>query len=210
QKLKDQGKDTAGLEKYVENYKNLVNEAKNNQQKVDDLFAAHNGFSSDGTVTDSKNAAAFIKQATELQKETVQKLKSVSRQLTDFVREYRKLSGGRVVLIGTGKLEANGTGRAVITGNATVIVSGNGTMIVSSNAVVSTNGNGTKEVLGSNDVKYQGFAEATVKGENIRVEISGNDIVLKAEGTGSAVLSGKGTYTTEKDFAVSGEWKKGE
>jgi hypothetical protein len=74
------------------------------------------------------------------------------------------------------------------------------------NAEVTTDG--TKEVLGNGDVKYNNFTSATIKGENIRVEISGNDISLTATGTGSAVLNGKGTYKTEQDFSASGEWKK--
>ncbi|MDO9098008.1 MAG: hypothetical protein Q7U60_07790, partial [Candidatus Methanoperedens sp.] len=84
----------------------------------------------------------------------------------------------------------------------------NGTLKVSSNAEVTTDG--TKEVLGNGEVKYKDFTSATIKGENIRVEISGNNIILTATGTGSAVLNGKGTYKTEKDYTVSGEWKKEE
>ena len=110
---------------------------------------------------------------------------------------------------GTGMLEANGSGRAVIEGNVTVKLSSiNGTLIVSSNANVTADGNGTKEVLGNGNVKYQGFGSAEIKGESIRVEISGNNIDLTAEGKGYAVLSGNGTYRTEENFTVKGEWKE--
>jgi hypothetical protein len=208
QNLKSKSKDTSDLEKDAASFNSLVKEAKDAQQKTSALFASHSGFATDGTVTNIKDAEAFIRQADNSQKEIIKKLKAASRQLQDFVRDFRKLSGGKVVVSGTGTLAANGTGRAVIEGNVTVTLSGiNGTLKVSSNAKVTTDG-GTNETLGNGEVKYQGFNSATIKGENIRVEISGNNIDLTATGTGSAVLSGNGTYKTEKDFGVSGEWKK--
>ncbi len=207
QKLKSQGKDTTKLEDMAASFNNLMKDAKDSQQKTTGLFASHSGFSSGGMVTDNKAAEDFVRQVDNSQKETIKKLKAASKQLTDFVKDWRKESGGKVVVRGTGTLVANGSGRAVIEGNVTVTLSGiNGTMKVSSNAEVTTDG--TKEVLGNGDVKYNNFTSATIKGENIRVEISGNDISLTATGTGSAVLSGKGTYKTEKDFSASGEWKK--
>ncbi len=207
QKLKTQGKDTVKLEDEAARFNALVKEARDAQQKTNDLFANHSGFASDGTVTNNKDAEAFLRQADNSQKETIKKLKEASRQLQDFVREYRKLSGGKVVVSGTGTLVANGSGRAVIEGNVTVTLSGiNGTLKVSSNANVITDG-GTNETLGNGEVKYQGFGSATITGSNIRVEVSGNNIALTATGTGSAVLSGHGTYRTEKDFSVSSEWK---
>ncbi len=211
QKLKSQGKDTTKLEEMAANFNNLMNDAKDSQQKTSELFATHSGFSSDGMVTDNKAAEAFVKQVDNSQKETVKKLKEASKKLLDFARDWRKESGGKVVVRGTGTLVANGSGRAVIEGNVTVTLSGmNGTLKVSSNADVVTDGTGTKEVLGNGDVKYQGFGQATIKGDGIRVEISGNDISLTASGTGSAVMSGKGTYKTEKEFSATGEWKKEE
>ncbi len=211
QKLKSQGKDTTKLEEMAASFNNLMKEAKDSQQKTSDLFVSHNGFSSDGIVTDNKAAETFVKQVDNSQKDTVKKLKDASKKLLDFVKDWRKESSGKVVVRGTGTLAANGSGRAVIEGNVTVTLSGiNGTLKVSSNADVTTDGTGTKEILGNGEVKYQGFGSATIKGENIRIEISGNNINLTATGTGSAVLSGKGTYKTEKDYSVSGEWKKEE
>ncbi len=198
QKLKSQGKDTTKLEEMAARFNNLVKEAKDSQQKTSDLLASHSGFSSDGMVTDNKAAETFVKQVDNSQKETVKKLKDASKKLLDFVKDWRKESGGKVAVRGTGTLVANGSGRAVIEGNVTVTLSGiNGTLKVSSNAAVTTDG--TKEVLGNGEVKYMNFTSATIKGENIRVEISGNNIILTATGTGSAVLNGKGTYKTEKD-----------
>ncbi|MCX9010010.1 MAG: hypothetical protein OIN66_02705 [Candidatus Methanoperedens sp.] len=211
QKLKDQGKDTSKLEEEASGFNNLMNEAKQNHQNDLTLFASHNGFDSSGKVTSIQDAKTFLQQATSSQKDTLKKLKSATEQSRDFFKEAKKLIGGNVVVArGTGRLEANGTGKALIKGNVTVTLSGNATLIVSSNADVTTDGTGTKETLGSGDIKYQGFGSATITGENIRIEISGNEITLTAEGTGSAILTGRGTYRVEKEFTASGEWKKEE
>lgn len=209
QNLKSQGKDTTKLEKMAASFNNLVKEAKNSRQETSDLFVSHKGFDSNGIVTDNKEAETFLKQADKSQKDTIKKLKAASKEVLDFAKELRKHSGVKVAVRGTGTLVANGSGRAVIEGNVTVTLSGiNGTLKVSSNAEVTTDG--TKEVLGNGEVKYKDFTSATIKGENIRVEMSGNNIILTATGTGSAVLNGKGTYKTEKGYTVSGEWKKEE
>ncbi len=224
QNQKSNGKDTSELEKDATRFNNLVKDAKDSQQKTNDLFAGISGIASDGTVTNIKDAEAFLRQVDNSQKETIKKLKAASRQLQDFVKDFRKLSGGKAVaegqsgikenerggktlVSGNGTLVANGSGRAVIDGNVTVTLSGiNGTLKVSSNAVVTAVG-GTNETLGNGEVKYQGFNSATIKGDNIRVEISGNNIDLTATGTGAAVLNGNGTYSTTNAFGVSGEWK---
>ena len=93
QNLKSQGKDTTKLEEKAENYKNYVKEAKDNQNKTTGLLATHNGFASNGTVIDNKNAEAFLRQVDGMQKETIKKLKVASLQLINFVKEYKKLSG---------------------------------------------------------------------------------------------------------------------
>jgi hypothetical protein len=81
-------------------------------------------------------------------------------------------------------------------------------LIVSSNADVTVDGTGTKETQSNGNIKYMGFGSATISGNDIKVEISGDKITLTAEGTGSAVLIGKGTYKAEKGFTASGEWSK--
>ncbi len=194
-------------------FNDLLKEAKDNHRKTLDLYAGHNGFDSNGAVTNNSDARAFLQEANGLQEDTLKKLKSASRHLLGFFKDDRKLLGGKVVVGGTGRLEANGSGRAVIEGNVTVKLRGiNGILMVSGNSNVTTDGIGTKEVLGNGNVKYQGFGSAEIKaktqGESIKVEISGNNIDLTAEGKGYAVLNGNGTYRTEDNFTVSGEWKE--
>ncbi len=208
QKLKDQGKDVTNLEGYASSFDSFVSEAKTNHQNEVTLYGTHSGIDDNGLVTNNQEAKEFLQQATASQKDTVRKLKSASEEFRNFFKEAKKITPGKVVLRGTGRLEANGTGNARIKGNLTVTVSGNATLTVSNNAEVTTDGTGTREDLAKEDVKYQGFGQATVTGEDIRIEISGDNIVLTAEGTGSAVLRGKGMYRVEKEFTVSGEWSK--
>ena len=213
EKLKSQGKDVTKLLNERDEFKKLLDEAKESQAETIALFDSHIGFNADGMVTDNKAAEKFLLDAAKSQRETVTKFKEVARKVVDIFKEYKKLAGGKAVVGGTGTLAASGSGRAVIEGNVTVTLSAiNGTMKVSGDANVTMDGTGTKEDLGNGEIKYQGFGSATIKtdqgeGNSVRVEITGNNIELTATGEGSAFLSGNGTYKTEKDFSVSGEWK---
>ncbi len=218
------GTDTSNLEAIAANFTNLMLEAAADQQKTEVLLATHTGFDNSGRVINNTDAQVFLKNVDDSQKETIKTLRDASGLLQNFVRDYRKLSGGnaktgdqqgrnerggKTLIQGNGTLVANGSGRAVIEGNVTVMLSGiDGTLMVSNNANVAAVG-GTNQTLGNGQVKYQGFNSATITGDNIRVGISGNNISLTATGTGAAVLNGNGTYTTENAFGVSGEWKKG-
>jgi predicted RNA-binding Zn ribbon-like protein len=209
QTLKDDGKDTAKLEKAAERFNKQIDEARENQQEVLDLYSNHDGFDADGMVTDTKAAQSFLKDAEHLQKDTNKKLKAASKEVSEFFKETKKHIGKSAVISGNGTLEASGNGRAVIRGDVTVTLSAvNGTMIVSNNSEVTTDGSGTREELGNGNVKYEGFGSATISGNSITVEISGNGIELTATGTGSAVLNGNGTYKTEGGFGTGGEWKQ--
>lgn len=217
QNLKSKGIDTSDLEKDAATFNSLIKEATADQQKTDALLATHSGFGSDGTVTNIKEAEAFLRQVDNSQRETIKKLRAASRQLLDFVRDYRRLSGGKavpegergekIVVRGNGTLVANGSGRAVIEGNVTATLSGiNGTLKVSNANVVAVGG--TNETLGNGQVNYHGFSSATITGmgENTRVEISGNniDITATCATTCTAVLHGNVTYSIES--GVSGNW----
>jgi len=208
--IQDEGKETAELEREAQAFKALVEEARENYLETLELFVNHSGFDSSGMVTDIEDARAFLEKATDLQKDTLKKLKSAAKHLQDIFKDIKKMSRKKAVVQGTGRLVASGNGRAVIEGDVNVTLSGNATIKVSSNANVTTNGNGSREVLGNGEVKYQGYDSITIEGSNIRIEVSGNGISLEAEGTGKAVLRGNGTYRTEREFAASGEWEKEE
>lgn len=209
--LDAKGEDTSGLEVYTMNFKELVDKAKENSENIADLYTNHEGFGSDGMANDDVAAKEFLREGHLLQKDSHKILKDAATELRQFFREAKKLNGGNVVVTGTGTLEASGTGKATIEGDITVRLSArNGILVVSNEGTVTTNGTGTKEELGNGDVKYQGFGSATIEGSDVTVEISGEDIKLTATGTGSATLSGNGTYNTENDFSVTSEWDEEE
>lgn len=91
QKLESQGKDTTKLEEEAEKFNELVNEAKDIHQKTLDLFTGHSGFDSGGMVTDNRDASDFIREAGDLQKDTLKKLKAASKRVLEFVKDFRKL-----------------------------------------------------------------------------------------------------------------------
>ncbi|VVB89459.1 Uncharacterised protein [uncultured archaeon] len=119
QRLKSEGKDTAKLEEEAANYRNQVNQAKDNQMQTSGPLLSHNGFAADGTVTDVDNARAFLTQTENAQKETIQKLRTATRRLQDFFREFKALSGGNNA---AGRTEDSGNDNRKIAGNTAVTV----------------------------------------------------------------------------------------
>jgi tetratricopeptide (TPR) repeat protein len=117
--LEAQGNDTTNLKAAATDFKNKLEEAKDIQAKTIALFATHSGFAADGTVTNEKDARDFLKQANELQRENIKKLKEAGRQLIDFGRDFRKLVGGHVKVNDKGDLEVNGGATTTLTGGAT-------------------------------------------------------------------------------------------
>ena len=104
-KLENEGIDTTKLKEEAEKFDSIVAGAKLNQQKTDDLFEVHDGFASDGTVSDANAAKEFLRQGDGMQRDTVRKLKDAAKQLKDFVREFRKLARGKITIEG-GSTEA--------------------------------------------------------------------------------------------------------
>jgi len=91
EKLKAKGNDTTKLEKEAADFKDAVNKAKESRTKTNDLYATHNGFANDGTVTNEKNANKFLEQGNKLQKETIKDLRHAGNQVIQFVKYLRKL-----------------------------------------------------------------------------------------------------------------------
>ena len=107
QNMKANG-DTTKLEKRSADFNKALDESKESHNKTMELYAVHNGFSSNGTVTNSKDAKAFLKEANELQRETIQKLKNAGKQVIDFVKDFKKIVGKNVKVGKKGEIEVNG------------------------------------------------------------------------------------------------------
>jgi len=197
--LKDQGVDTSALEAWLADYNSKLALA---EQKYD---AAKDKFSQISSEADAdqlfRDGVAFIKEGNSY-------LRDAFKALRDIVSDMRN-RGHTVTLSGSGTLVAQGNGRAYISGTGTVDVKASiqGTMLVSPNAEVTTTGEGTKTVLDNNWVQYQGYGSATVTGTDIVVAIDGNGIDIVASGTGTATLTGNGTYRTYgENRYVDGNW----
>lgn len=114
EKLEAEGKDATELKAKAEDFKNSINEAKDLQAETIALFGTHSGFADDGTVTVEKDARDFLKQANELQRDTIKKLKEGSRHLIEFGKDFRKL--GKVRMNEKGDLEVNGGATTTLSG----------------------------------------------------------------------------------------------
>ncbi len=117
--LEAKGKDTTNLKAAATDFKNKLEEAKDIQAKTLALFATHSGFAADGTVTNEKDARDFLKQANELQRENIKKLKEAGRQLIEFGRDFRMLVGPNVRVNDKGDLEVNGGATVTLIGGPT-------------------------------------------------------------------------------------------
>ena len=206
QRLKDEGKDTDELEKMLVEYKNQIELATQNQEQAMLTFQNRNA--------DEKS----IKEANEYLREAGNNIKEANRVLNDIVKELKIYRRGVVKLDGTGTLTAEGSGTAVLSGDLILNIDATDAKLIIKDLA------GDAEVEFSTDADYiQMDSEADdnsamiyheftgtvdISGSRLTVMIRGEDVNLTAEGTGSAVLSGKGTYSVEKDgiSSASAQW----
>lgn len=100
-----------------------------------------------------------------------------------------------VVLHGTGTLFAMGSGEVKLRGSGKVLIFGEDvTVVVSNHAWIRAFGEWTVESQNDGRAKYTGSGVLQIHGRHISVLISGDDISLKASGTGSAILKGDWKY----------------
>lgn len=194
--LQAEGKDTAEIERWLEDFRSKIELAKQKNEAAKQKFEEIKGIDDANRLF--RQGHAFIKEANRYLRGAYKDLKEIVKAL--------KASDSRIDVSGTGRLTASGDGRAYVEGNGTVEVGAlRGTMIVSNDTVVETDGTGNRTTLDDGRVKYQGFGSATVRGERMMTELSGNGIDLVAEGTGTAILAGKGTYTVCGERCLEGE-----
>ncbi|MDD5435544.1 MAG: hypothetical protein PH343_08950 [Nitrospira sp.] len=95
-RLEKEGIDTTKLKADAAKFDSIVADAKQNQQKTDDLFKVHDGFAPDGTISNATAAREFLRQGDGMQRDTVKKLKDAAKQLKEFVKEFRKLKEAKI------------------------------------------------------------------------------------------------------------------
>ncbi len=213
ERLAGAGVDTTKLEQLLDEYNDALKDAEKSHNKATILFDKHNGFDDDGVLEDAENAREFVGEASSLMRETHHQLKDAYSVLREIFAELKQHRPGSADLNGTGKLTASGNGKATMSGDMEVEISArSGVLTITDydgNAEVDVTGYGTKADLGNGTVRYSGFyGTANINGSSITVVMLGDGIELTAEGTGSVVLRGYGTYDVEKDgkHVLSNDW----
>jgi hypothetical protein len=213
ERLAEAGVDTEKLEQLQDENKDALQDARNSHNKATQFFDEHNGFDDNGVLEDAADAGEFLDEASSLMGETQQQLRDGYSMLREIFAELKQHRPGSADLSGTGKLIATGNGKATMSGNMEAKISARGGILTitdyDGNAEVDVTGYGAKEDIGDGVVRYSGFdGTAGISGSSVTVEILGDDIELTAEGIGSVILRGYGTYDVEKDgrHTSSNDW----
>jgi hypothetical protein len=208
QALRAQGIETTSLEAKLANFNNYLSQANAKLEKAKQAYAAHVGIDAYGHITNLAEASRFVEEANRNLVEAYYYLKNAINVLKALFNEYKNIKSK--TLQGSGKLEAVGNGTALIEGSGTIIVSGNGMLTITDNngsTAIQINGFGMKSQTGNVTI-YEGTGRAIVTSTNFKVEVKGTDIILTAEGTGKAKLTGTGSYNAAKSGALisQGSW----
>ena len=210
------GFDVSGANTHLEQFREQLSLAEQENNLANAIF---------GNSTNSTNATDGYAHLREAQKRMVE-AKRIAQELKNDLKQC-VLKRGHVALVGNGWLHAKGSGRAEISGNGTVEAnftgnsSGKVTVIDrAGDAVVSVTGgsevkdkeNETEKEYRYVDVRmYVGAGSVKVSGSRMTVILNSNDMELYANGTGMAILAGKGTYEAgaegNSSAAQSGTWR---
>lgn len=144
--------------------------------------------------------------------DATQDANDILREILDEMKESRD---GYVSMTGEGALNAEGNGTIVLSGQFNVTISATDAMLVikdlAGDADINVDGASydivNEEIDGCCAYIYDNFTgEALINGTRLTVMVSGEDLTVFAEGTGSASLSGEGTYQVgegdEMEFAA--------
>jgi hypothetical protein len=191
-RLHERGRDVATVEAWLGDFYEKIDVAKQKYHAAREKYAE---------VTDLRDADQFIKEGKAFLIEAKRYLKNAYIILREIVKELKN-RGKEITVSGTGTLVAEGDGEIYIAGSGTVELSGEqGILTVtnsSGNMTITVTGFRDKIEIGTNKWQYNGTGSATVSGADFIVELSGENIHLTAEGTGSATFTGTGSYTLYK------------
>ncbi|KGK97707.1 hypothetical protein LI82_07965 [Methanococcoides methylutens] len=163
----------------VEPLQNMLNEYNN-------LMAGAESLQEDGEIGDAIKAT-----------------KEANEQLRKLLQEMKQLREGFVNMAGEGPFNAEGDGTIVLSGQLNVTISATDAMLV----IKDLAGDAEIDIKGEYDLVneeandgccafvYDNFTgDATINGSRITIMIRGEDMTVFAEGSGSASLSGEGSY----------------
>ena len=196
-RLNAEGKDTEELEEMLAEYNGYINEAKQYQERARETIQNRNGQNDDAV----SEANQYMRQATH----SIHNANGVLKDMFDELKSHRR---GSAVLDGTGTLTAEGSGTAVLSGDLTLDISATNAKLVikdlAGDAVVTIDGEYTEvdcddEDDGNRALVYHNLTGTVqITGSRLTVMVRGDDVSITAEGRGSVILSGIGTYKVEK------------
>ncbi|UGV39858.1 hypothetical protein J7W08_06915 [Methanococcoides orientis] len=136
--------------------------------------------------------------------DAIDKTKEANEVLREILDEMKESRDGYVNMTGEGALNAEGDGTIVLSGQFNVTINATDAMLVikdlAGDAEIDVSG-ATYDVVnqqtedGYRASVYDNFTgDALINGTRLTVMVSGEDLTVFAEGTGSASLSGEGTY----------------
>lgn len=210
-RLRDAGEDVEDLEEMLAEYNELIEEAKQNQELARETIRDRNGDDDDSV----DEANKYMREATR----NIQEANKVLKDLFDELKSHRR--GGSVSLDGAGTLTTEGSGTAVFSGNLTIDINATDAKLVIKDLVgdaeIIIEGEYTKVNDDDEDEEdddsnralvYHDFTgTAHITGSRLTVMVHGDDLSITAEGEGSSILSGRGSYNVDKDGVSSDEMK---
>lgn len=190
-RLSEEGEDTEELQEMLDEYNALIEEAKQAHERAREAY--QNGEDDAG----------------EQLRESIRLTNEANKTLRALVQEMKGFRHGYVTLAGKGLIDAEGDGTIVLSGELEVeFTATNATIVIkdlAGDAEIKLDGDyeqvdedSTGD--GSYAFVYHNFTgEAKIEGSRLTIMVRGEDITIKAEGTGSTSLSGEGSYKIEKD-----------
>lgn len=203
--MKENGEDVEDLEAMLEEYKEYIADAKENQEQARNTYMNGNG-----------NYGENVREANRYVAQAGKDIRDSNAILRNMLQELKEQREGVIVLSGEGTLEATGNGTVVISGDVVIDLTVTDAKLVvkdlAGDAVINVDdaeyetsnidsGNSTDNNRAF--VYHNITGDVTIEGSRLTVMIRGDDIDLTAEGTGTAVLAGTGSYTVDGE---SGDW----
>ncbi|MDG6243841.1 MAG: hypothetical protein QCH31_05555 [Methanolobus sp.] len=204
--MKENGEDVEELEEMLVEYKELISEAKENRERAMNTYMNGNG-----------NVGENVREANRYITKAGQDIRDANAILKNMLKELKQHREGVIALSGNEDLNAEGDGTAVISGNISIDLTVNDSKLVVKDLAGDARIDGLDNAqygssnmdAGNSTDNNRAFvfmnitADLYIEGSRLTVMVRGSDIELTTRGTGTAVLSGNGTYEIGEE---SGSW----
>ncbi len=211
QYLKEQGKDVSKLESLLEEYRGLVEEAKNYR-----ALAASSSGEEDSNPEVNEDSEEGIPVGISEMNYLVQSQKSMIKAnmaLKGIFDEFKRLMPGSAELKEPGRLSAEGEGRVSLTGRFDLnlhLQEGEMTIMqLSPDSTLQIEGDYTLEIRDEQQenvlIYHIQSADVKISGSHKMLLLSGENITVEADGGGYAAFFGNGTYSIEDANGIKKE-----